>query len=118
MLKKPTQLMAKCKWNSDSRDKISDHKPCIQSGACSYNCLHHTPIPHFRGDEQWCSTQFILNIDIRSFADDISHQCGICLQKDKVIYNSVDIYIKMKMFSTQRRLVTCLPFHFLLKAIL
>jgi hypothetical protein len=24
----------------------------------------------------------------------------------------------MKMFSTQRRLVSCLPFHFLLKAIL
>jgi hypothetical protein len=97
MLKKPMQLMAKCKWTSDNGDKISDHKPCVHSVACSYNCLHHIPILQSRGNEQRCSTKFILNTDISSFADKISHKCGICLKTDKVICNTVFIYIKRKM---------------------
>ena len=93
MVKKPTQLMAKHKWTSDGGDKISVHKPCVHSVACSYNCLHHSPILQSRSNEQRCSTKFILNTDISSFADKISHQCGICLKTDnKVMYNTVYIY--------------------------
>jgi hypothetical protein len=103
MLKKPTQLMAKCKWTSVGGDKISDHKPCVHNAACSYNCLHHIPIPQSRCNEQWRSTTFILNIDISSFADEISHQCGICLKTDiQVIYNTVYIYYNENVFNTKK----------------